>query len=102
MFTAGPNNNLLLTEATEMDTHGCEMLNDSTFARFYNGGCRGSAWGPNEEFEILQLWYFWRYKITAVTCLLGSEGCDSFPKHIGLALVPNKTNEGVKKQGNIQ
>ena len=37
-------------------------------------------------------------KITVFTCLLSSEGCDSFPKHLDLALAPNKTNEGVKKQ----
>ena len=32
------------------------------------------------------------------TCLLSSEGCGSLPKHLDLALAPNKTNEGVKKQ----
>ena len=32
------------------------------------------------------------------TCLPGIEECDSFPKHLNLALSPNKTNEGVKKQ----
>ena len=37
-------------------------------------------------------------KTTVFTCLLSSEGCDSFPKHLDLALAPNKTNEGVKKQ----
>ena len=37
-------------------------------------------------------------KITVFTCLLSSAGCDYFPKHIDLALAPNKTNEGVKKQ----
>ena len=37
-------------------------------------------------------------KITGCACLLSSEGCDSFPKHLDLALAPNKTNEGVKKQ----
>ena len=41
-------------------------------------------------------------KITVFTCLLSSEGCDSFPKHLGLALAPNKTNDGVKKQQNTQ
>ena len=37
-------------------------------------------------------------KITVVACLLSNEGCDSFPKHLDLALAPSKTNEGVKKQ----
>ena len=41
-------------------------------------------------------------KITVFACLLSSEGCDSFPKHLDLALVPNKTNEGVKKQWNTR
>ena len=37
-------------------------------------------------------------KITVFTCLLGSEGCDSFPEHLDLALAPDKTNKGVKEQ----
>ena len=41
-------------------------------------------------------------KITVFACLLSSEGCDSFPKHLDLALAPNKTNEGVKKQWHTQ
>ena len=31
-------------------------------------------------------------------CLLSDEGCDSFPRHLDLALAPDKTNKGVKKQ----
>ena len=37
-------------------------------------------------------------KITVLTCLLSDEGCDSFLKHLDLALAPDKTNEGVKKR----
>ena len=37
-------------------------------------------------------------KITVFTCLPGTEGCDSFPKCLDVALAPNKTNGGVKKQ----
>ena len=37
-------------------------------------------------------------KFTVFTCLLISEGCRSFPKHLDVALAPTKTNEGVKKQ----
>ena len=37
-------------------------------------------------------------KTTIFTCLLSDGGCDSFSKHLDLALAPNKTNEGVKKQ----
>ena len=41
-------------------------------------------------------------KINVFAFLLSSEGCDSFPKHLDLALAPNKTNEGVKKQWNAR
>ena len=41
-------------------------------------------------------------KITVCACLLSSEGCDSFSKDLDLALAPNKTNEGVKKQWSAQ
>ena len=37
-------------------------------------------------------------KIIVFTCLPSSEGCDSFLKHLDLALAPNKTNEWIKKQ----
>ena len=54
MCTVGPNDNLWLTEATGMDTNGCDMPNDSNFALVLdNKGCCGSAWGQNEELEIL-------------------------------------------------
>ena len=36
-------------------------------------------------------------KITVVTCLLSSERCGSFSKHLDLALARNETNIGVKK-----
>ena len=36
--------------------------------------------------------------INVLTFLLSDEGCDSFLGHLDLALVPNKTNDGVKKQ----
>ena len=54
MFTLSPNNNLWLIEATGMDTNGCDMLNVSKLAIVLdNRGCRGSAWGQNQELEIL-------------------------------------------------
>ena len=53
-FTTGSNNNWWLTEATGMYTNGCNMLSGSNFALFLdNGGCCGSAWGQNEELEML-------------------------------------------------
>ena len=52
--TAGPNGNVWLIEATGIDTNGFEMLNDGNFALLLgNGGCCGSAWGQNEDLEIL-------------------------------------------------
>ena len=48
-------------------------------------------------------WRFCNYgnfgdKIAVLTCLPGTEGCNGFPKCLDLALAPNNTNEGVKKQ----
>ena len=45
MCTAGPNDNLWLTEATGMDSNGCDMPNDNNVALFWgNSGCCMSAW----------------------------------------------------------
>ena len=56
MCTAGPNNNLGLTEATGMDPNGFVVLNNGNFAVFFDyGGCCGSTWGQHEELEILYL-----------------------------------------------
>ena len=41
-------------------------------------------------------------KITVFTCLLTSDGCDSFPKHLGLAPATGKTNKGVQTQWTTQ
>ena len=54
MCTAGPKDNMWLTEATGMDVNGFDMLNDGNLTLFLgNRGCCGSTWGPNEELEIL-------------------------------------------------
>ena len=54
MCTAYPNDNLWLPEPSGMDKNGCDMPNDSNFAPFLdNRGCCGSAWGQNEELEML-------------------------------------------------
>ena len=37
-YTAGPNDNLWLTEATRVDINGFEMLNDGNFALFQEMG----------------------------------------------------------------
>ena len=45
MCTAGPKNNVQLTEATGIDASGFDMLNDGNSALFLdNGGCCGSTW----------------------------------------------------------
>ena len=81
-----------------MDVNGCDMPNDSNCALFGAvGGVVGPPGGNTKN------WRFCNYgimeiKINDFTCLPGTEECDSFPKHLNLALSPNKTNEGVKKQ----
>ena len=44
MCTAGLNDNLWFTEATGMDTNGCDIPNDSNFALFWT---MGSVVGPH-------------------------------------------------------
>ena len=54
MSTADPNGSLWLTEATDMDTNGCDMPNGSNFAQFLgNTEFCGVAWRQNEELGIL-------------------------------------------------
>ena len=98
MCTAEPNDILWLPEATVMNTNDCDMLDDSNFLFF---GAIEAVVGPHGgnmknrrcfSYRVLEI------KITVFACLLSDEGCDSFPKHLDLALTPNKTNEGVKKQ----
>ena len=67
-----------------------------------NRGCCGSAWRKKSRIGDFVVMVILKIKITVFTCLLSSEGCDSFPKHLDLALAPNKTNKGVKKQQNTQ
>ena len=54
MCTAGPNDNLWLTEATGMDANDFDMLNggNSTLFCEIGGRCVFPS-GPNEELEIL-------------------------------------------------
>ena len=74
------------------------MPNDSNFALFWAVGdvvCPHGGKMKNADFVIM---LFLEIKITVFACLLSDEGCDSCPKHLDLALAPNKTNQGVKKQ----
>ena len=58
--------------------------------------------GAKQRIGDLVVMVILEIKITVFTCLLSSEGCDSFPKHLDLALAPNKTNGRGKKQWNAQ
>ena len=62
------------------------------------GGVVGPHGGKmkNWDFVVMDIL---EIKIIIFICLLVTEGgCDSFPKHLDLALAPNTINEGVKKQ----
>ena len=39
-----------------------------------------------------------RVAVVAINYILSNDGCNSFYKHLNLAMAPNKTHEGVKKQ----
>ena len=56
MCTAGPNDNVQLTEATGMDTNGCDMLNDGNFALSWR---IGDVVGPHGE--KMKNWRFCSY-----------------------------------------
>ena len=98
MCTAGPNDNLWLTDTTRMDTNGYEMLNDSSFALFWTTGGVVGPRGSNMKNWKFCVVVIFEIKISVFACLLSSEKCDSFLKHVDLALAPNKINEEVKKQ----
>ena len=95
MCIAGPNNNLWLTEVIGVDINGHSMPNDSNFALFLQLGVLWVRMGANWRFGDFVVMVILEMKITAFTYLLSSdsEGYDSFPKHLDLALAPNKTNE---------
>ena len=56
MCIAGPNDNLWLTEATGMDTNGCDMTNDSNFAIFW---AVGDVVGPHGD--NMKKWRYFDY-----------------------------------------
>ena len=96
MWTVSPNNNVCVTEATGMNMDGCDMPNDNIFALFW---AIGDVVGPhggkmkNRDFVVMDIL---EIKTIVFICLPVTEGCDSFPKRLDLALALNKTNEGVK------
>ena len=49
----------------------------------------------NRDFVVMDIL---EIKTIVFICLPVTEGCDSFPKRLDLALASNKTNEGIKKQ----
>ena len=57
---------------------------------------------PQKRPNLAKHTQFLEIKKTVYACLLTSEGGDSFRRLLDLAVAPNKTNEGVQKQWNIQ
>ena len=102
MCIAGQNEILWLIKATGMDINGCDMPNDSNCALFRQWGVLWVRMGSKWRIGDVVIMVFLEIKNTVSTCLPGTKGSDSFPKRLDLALAPNKTNEGAKKQWNIR
>ena len=66
-----------------MNVSGCNMLNDINFAFV---STMGGIVGPHGD-EIKNGDFL---AVSIALCLLRSEGCDSFPMHLDLALTSNK------------
>ena len=82
----------------------CWLLTGGSFALF--SGKWGVLWnctGTKRKIGYLLVTYgYFRENPTVCTCLLSSEGWNSFPRHQDIALAPKKDNEGVKKQWSAQ
>ena len=92
---------LLSTEVTSINTNGYGEQNDTNFALFWpTRGIVGPQGGKSRVGGFVVM-VILEIKTTVFTCVLSSEGSDSFPRHLDLALASNKTNRGVKKQWNI-
>ena len=80
MCTAEPYDNLLLTKAIGMDKSSRDMPNDSSFSLFLNSGGVVILHGRRMKNKRFCSFVILEIKIIVFTCLLSSEGCDSFPK----------------------
>ena len=74
------------------------MQNDTSFALFEEQVVLWVRMGAKSRIGGFIVMVILEIKTTVFTCMLSSEGCDNFPKHLNLALASNKTNGGVKKQ----
>ena len=82
-----------------MNANGYGMKNNTKFALFGQLGVLWVHMGVKSRTGGFVVKYGnFGDKIIVFTCMLSSEGCDSFSKHLDLALTSNKTNGGVKKQ----
>ena len=97
MCTVGPNDNLWLIEVTGMQCMVATCLMTVILFFLDNGGFVGQHEGKMKNWRFYSHGNF-EDKNHRFTCLLRSERCNSFPKHLDLAMTPNKTNEGVQKQ----
>ena len=79
-----------------MDTNGCDMPNKTDFALVLDsGGVLGPHEGKMRNRRFCSYGNFGD-KITVFTCLPGTEGCGSFPRHLDLTLAPNKQMKGLR------
>ena len=96
MRTTVPNGNLWLTEATEIDVNDCDILNDGNLFFVWLIGYVVIPPEKNGGLKVLYIVMPVLEKNHCFTCLLSSEGCDSFHRDLDSRFVPQKG--GVKKQ----
>ena len=81
-----------------MNIIGYGVQNNTNFALFLTPGVSWVLMGAKSRIGGFIVMVILEIKTTVFTCMLSSEGCGGFPKHLDLALASNKTNGGVKKQ----
>ena len=80
MCTAGPNDNLWLTEATGKDVNGFDMLNDGNFALFSgNGGVVGPHGGQMKNWRFCSYGNFGDKKSPFSLAYQAVRGAIAFP-----------------------
>ena len=84
-----------------MDKRGCDTAVCQMAVILLSFWTVGGVVGPHGS--KMKNWRFCSYgnfgdKIILFVCLPGTQGRDSFLRHLDLSLAPNKTNGGVKSQ----